>query len=388
MLNRELAFAYITSINVGLVFLNIPPAISILMDLYGVSYTGISVLMSGLLWSHALMQIPAGMVADRLGIRRALRIAMAFLVVGNLLPAAAPLMSIALLGRVLAGVGTALTFVTLMKLIAANTPQGRTGTYQAFFAGLFSFGNILAYFLVPRLAPAHWQWVYLVPGLYSLALLLLCFGVRPAAASTSPGKPLPLRKLAGIKAGWMIGLYHALSWGTMINLGNWIPSLLAEFKFDSTPARLAWGGVLVLLISGIGRISGGFVLLRVPPLRVAHGSILILALIFIGLFTARAPELLLPLAILAALFSSVNFGALFHLGSAAVEPRSIATIIGFVNFLANIGAVLFTLLFGFSKDFTGTFALGFGVLALIALVALPLGRSVLGTSAGPPSDRR
>jgi|GEM_PF-5369275 len=69
MLNREIRFAYLASLNVGIVFLNIPPGMSVLMDLYDISYTGISILMSALLWSHALIQIPAGLVADWFGIR-------------------------------------------------------------------------------------------------------------------------------------------------------------------------------------------------------------------------------------------------------------------------------------------------------------------------------
>lgn len=377
MLNREILFAYLASLNVGIVFLNIPPGMSVLMDLYDISYTGISILMSALLWSHALIQIPAGLVADRFGIRRTLKMAMAFLVCGNLLPAAGPFFALAVLGRVLAGIGTALSFVTLMKLISVHTPQGRTGTYQGFFAGLFSFGNILAYYLLPRLIVFQWRWIYLLPALFSLLLLALCFGIRPAPVPLSPGRALRLRGLAGLKVVWALGLYHALSWGTMINLGNWIPSLLAEFWVDSSPAQLAWGGIVVLLISGTGRFLGGFVLLRISPLLVANGSILILGLIFIGLFAASGPEFLLPLSLLAALFSSINFGALFHLASAAVEKDSIATMIGFVNFLANLGAVLFTLLFGFSKDATGSFALGFGVLALLALGAFPIGRIIL-----------
>jgi len=40
------------------------------MALYGVSYTQISVLMSALLWPHTIMQLPAGMIVDKLGVRR------------------------------------------------------------------------------------------------------------------------------------------------------------------------------------------------------------------------------------------------------------------------------------------------------------------------------
>lgn len=117
--------------------------------------------------------------------------------------------------------------------------------------------------------------------------------------------------------------------------------------------------------------------MRFSPLLLANGSILILFFVFLGLYAVNAPDLLLTLSLLAALFSSMNFGALFHLASTAVETGSIATVIGFINFLANLGAVLFTLLFGLSKDMSGSFALGFGVMAVLAATAFPLGLFML-----------
>lgn len=386
-MNAKILFAFVAALNVGLTFLNVPPALKPLMVLYDVSYTGISVLLSALMWSHALMQVPAGLVADRLGMRRALRVAMAILVVGNLLPAAGPFLALAVLGRVVTGIGTGLTFVSLMKLIALHAPGGRVGAYQAFFAGLFSFGNILAYSLIPELLVFGWQWVYLAPGLFSLLVFGMSLGLRLEAGPSSPQKAAPLRRISALRTAWVLGLFHALSWGTMINLGNWIPSLLAEFWADSSPAQLAWGGMLVMLVSGVGRMTGGFVLLRIAPLFLANASILILALVFSGLFLAGTPGVLLPLALLAAFFSCVNFGAFFHLASTIIEAGSLATLIGFINFLANLGAVLFTLLFGFSRDATGTFAWGFGVLAVLAFGSFAVGQGVLRKDCGSASCR-
>jgi MFS family permease len=136
-------------------------------------------------------------------------------------------------------------------------------------------------------------------------------------------------------------------------------------------------GMLVLFVSAIGRMSGGIVLLKIAPLFVANASILILAFIFSGLFAARGPEFVLLLALLAALFSCINFGAFFHLASTVVEAGSLATLSGFVNFLANVGAVLFTLLFGLFKDATGTFSWVFGVLALLTVGTLTVGHPIL-----------
>jgi hypothetical protein len=50
-------------------------------------------------------------------------------------------------------------------------------------------------------------------------------------------------QLLRIRTGWILGSYHALSYGSMMTLGNWVPSLLAEVWSQSTANQLFWGGV-------------------------------------------------------------------------------------------------------------------------------------------------
>ena len=299
-MNVRIWFSFLIGLGLGLTFMNIPPGLTLLMTVYKVTYTGISVLISALLWSHALMQIPAGLIADKFGIGRTLLLGLTILALGNLLPAAMPSLSLAVISRVFTGIGTGLAFVTTMKFVAQHAPGGRVGMYQSFFAGIFSIGNILAYFLVSKALHLSWQWIYLIPGIFSLCILALWIALSLESRALPTSAPLPLGQIVRIRAGWILGLYHALSWGTVISLGNWIPSLLAEFWTDSTATQLAWGAMLVMLISGLGRISGGFILLKFSPLFVANTSILILTLIFWGLFSLPSPGLLLSLAILAA----------------------------------------------------------------------------------------
>jgi len=376
-MNFKIFFSLMTGLCLGTIFLNIPPGLTILMNLYGVSYTGISVLLSALLWSHALLQIPAGMVADRLGIKRTLLFGLAFMSLASLLPIVRPDFTFAILCRLIAGIGTSLCFVTVMKLIAVYAPGGRIGTYQSFFAAFFSIGTILSYLLIPKLLPFGWQWIYLTPGILSLPLLFISFGLRlrPQPLVSTPGSAIV--RIFKIRTGWILGFYHALSFGTLISLGNWAPTLLAESWPDSTSLQLAWGAALIMFTGGLGRISGGFLLLRIPSLLIANSSIVILAVLFLGLFSIHLPFLLLILALLAAWFSSVNFGAFFHLASGIVESESLATMFGFLNFLANIGAVLLTLIFGLVKDSTGSLSWGFGLMAFLSLVVFLSGRGIL-----------
>ena len=373
--DRKIVFAILMGFNFGVTFMNIPPALGRLMAVYQVSYVQISIVIGTLFWSHALMQVPGGMVADRLGIKKTLMMGLSLICFGNLMPAGLPSLELALLGRTITGVGTGLSFLTTMKMIALYAPTGRVGVYQSFVGGFFSFGTIFSYLVIPLLVNASWRWSYLVPGGICLLFLIFLGTLRLESISPVSPRPLALGEIARIRNGWILGIYHALSFGSVVTLGNWWPSLLSEIKHNPSAAQIAWGGALLMLISGVARFSGGFLLIKFKSAFVASASILTLSAIFLGLFLIPYPGLILAMLLLASWFGSINFGALFHLASRETPPDSLATMLGLINFLANAGAVLFTLMFGWIKDTTGSFAWGFAVLAFFSITTFIVGRN-------------
>jgi nitrate/nitrite transporter NarK len=373
-LNNKILFSLLMAVNLGITVLNIPPALDGLMVVYDVSYLRISLLVSALFWSHALMQLPGGVLTDRMGLLNAFLTSLSCVVVGNGLSAVFPVLGLAILGRVVAGCGTGLGFICGMKMATVYAPGGKAGFFQAFFGGFFSFGSIVSYLIIPRLMGAGWRYIYIMPAAVSLLLIPVLLGLRLRAGTASGVKPQPLRKIILIKEGWIFAAYHALSFGSLITLGNWVPSLLTEVWKDTTTMSLAWGGALVMLISGFARISGGIVLSRFTPLRVANGSILVLFFLFLGLFFIPTPWLVLTLALLAAWFSSVNFGAIFHMVSQTASPESLGSLIGFINLLAVLCTIIFTLMFGWVKDATGSFSWAFAVLAILSITVFLGGR--------------
>ena len=366
-MEKKIVYLYLIGFDIGVMFMNVPPALDVFMTTYGASYTRISLLIGALFWSHALMQLPTGMIADRVGIERTLFAGLLCMAFGNLLSALLPSLGVAIGGRVLAGIGTGLCSVASLKWIALLAPGKKGGTYQGFFAGFFCFGSIFAYLLVPRMVKSGWQWPYILPGAMSLFLLAIRFQLRPTPVSARSAS-FPLARVFWIKEGWILGLVHALSYGTLISLGNWLPSLLSDVWKNPDSAQFAWSGALVMLISGLGRFSGGFLLLGLNPWEIANGSILMLSIVFSCLFFFTSSHVVITLVLLASLLGSINFGAIFHLVSDAATFESMGSLLGLTNFVANMGAVLFTLLFGWVKDTSGSFGWGFAVLALLGLM--------------------
>lgn len=143
----------------------------------------------------------AGAIGDRLGARRVMLVCCVLFAVGSLITAAAPGMSVATLGLLLANVGRSALFVVALAYMSASvaTKDGRAAAF-ATFSGVMP----LSYLVMPLLAGAllavtTWRAVALVWVIAGLGGLLAVRVLLPATkpASDSPGEMLT-PALAGV----------------------------------------------------------------------------------------------------------------------------------------------------------------------------------------------
>ncbi len=372
----------------GTALMNIPAALDALMPLYQVSYLQISILISALWWTHGLMLIPGGILADRFGMGRIMAICLAMVSLSNLLPLLNTDFYVALTARGICGIGTGMGFAVNMKLVALSVPPQKSGSYQAYMAGCISIGSIVVYLLIPPLVEMNWRFIYMIPG--GLSLLLIAFipflsFSRPNRLSTQTSS---LRQLVCLPKGWILGCLHAMSWGSIVALGSWMPSFVAEARGDTSTMPFAWAGAMVMLISAIGRIFGGVALNKFSAQRIAVGSMLVLCLLYVCLCLGPSAVLVAVFGGMAAWVASLNFGAIFQLAAHIVNRDSTGAFFGFINFIANVGAFFFTFLFGWFKDETGSFAWVFGILVVFCLSSFWLGRLGLYEKAARPTKGR
>lgn len=147
--------------------------------------TALGALAATYFYVYTVLQIPVGVLADTLGPRRILTAGSAIAALGSVVFALAPAWEIAALGRTLVGVGTAVAFISILKISALWFTPARFAT----LAGITMFvGNLGA---VAAGAPLAWivtytSWrnVFLALGLLSALLALatwLRVGDRPEA---------------------------------------------------------------------------------------------------------------------------------------------------------------------------------------------------------------
>ena len=141
---------------------------------------------------YAALQVPVGVLVDRVGPRRLLTAGAAAMGVGQLVLAEAHSVGLAILGRVLVGAGDALTFASVLRLVPAWFAPRRVPLMTQLTGIVGQVGQVAAAIpLVALLRGAGWTPAFLAAGLVGLAVAaLVAVGLRdvpPGAPAAAPG---------------------------------------------------------------------------------------------------------------------------------------------------------------------------------------------------------
>lgn len=101
---------------------------------------------------YASMQVPVGLLLDRYGSRLLITIGATLMAVGQLLVAVAPVLSLAVIGRGILGLGDAFTFISVLRLVHTWFDPKKSAILQQYVGNIGQLGQIasaipFAYFL-------------------------------------------------------------------------------------------------------------------------------------------------------------------------------------------------------------------------------------------------
>jgi sugar phosphate permease len=222
-----------------------------LQQSFHASGAALGALAAAYFYTYTVMQIPVGVMADTVGVRKIVAIGAALAGVGSLVFGIADTLAVATVGRILVGLGVSSMFISLMKLNSVWFHDRHFGTVGGLSLMLGNLGSVLAATpLVWAVTNTSWRNVFVAVGLFSIVLaVLVWFLVR-----NHPGEAgLPsMRELDGKEAH---PLHH----------GHWYDGLLKVMK-----NRASWPGFWPNL--GVGGSLFAFAgLWGVPYLRDVYG---------------------------------------------------------------------------------------------------------------------
>ncbi len=385
------ALAYFVRNGVG-------PAESTIRAELGISKEQSGMLMSAFFWPYALCQIPAAMLAQRMGSRWALSLygvlwslATAGLALGNL---AVMIGSRAFMGVAQAGlvpVGT-----TVMSRWFPKTAQASA---SGAFSGFMSVGSIVAAPLTAWLVVSiGWRWMfvwYAVPGVLWAAWFAVWYRNRPSEHPTvneaesevigqdernethEPGA-VPWRLLITSPAMWCLCAQQFCRAAGYIFFASWFATYLQEAR-GVTILGSGWLTTLPLLADVTGCMFGGVlsdaVLRWTNNQRLARQGLSAIALLLCAglIFSAWfvAQPMMAVLVISAGMFCAATANPCLGATVMSLGGPHVATVSATANMCGNLGAAAFPIAVPWLLAHAGGWNAvlgGFGALYIIAAV--------------------
>ncbi len=309
---------------------------------------------------YAGMQIPVGLLVDRLGARLVIATGAAVMTGGQALLAVATTPGAALTARILVGTGDAMTFISVLRLIPAWFPARRIPVVTQLTGQLGQIGQIASTLpLAAALAGPGWTPSYLgAAAVGGLATILVLVAVRntppgapPSAGAASWRQAMGDLRDSFLSPGTRLGLWSHFStqFSGMVFALLWgFPFLTAGLGYSPTVA----GGLLTLMVltsALIGPVLGQLTALY--PMRRSNlifGVLVATVMVWttILLWPGRAPLSLVVLLIL----TLAAYGPASAVGFDFARSFNPSTRLGAASGIVNMG--------GFTASLITIFAIG------------------------------
>jgi MFS transporter, ACS family, D-galactonate transporter len=344
------------------------------------------VLLSAFFWSYALMQIPMGVLADRVNLRWLYAAAFTLWSVSQGLVGFATGLGALIAFRVLLGVGEAIYLPGGSKIVSLLFTPAERGLPSGLFDAGTRTGLVIEGVLVPWMLTRYgWRTTFAVVGFSALVWLIPWLAATPrdlhgrAAHPAHVHDPIPhrLRVLAtnrnmiGICAAFFCFDYY---WYFLV---NWLPDYLVTAR-GLTLLRAGIYAALPYLVFGASEPIGGWIADRLVTAgwtqTRARKTVVTVALLT-GLFLIPASRVTSPLAAVALIIGGclvgLATGNLLVILQACSPPEEIGLWTGAYNFVGNIAGILSPLMTGVLIAATGSYAPAF-VLAAVLIALGPL----------------
>jgi sugar phosphate permease len=370
---------------------------------FGMSLVLFGYLSSAYSWTYAAMQMPAGVLLDRLGVRRVGRISTLLWSVSSFGAALAPGLGWFVGARLLLGVSESPTFPANAKAIGYWFTKAERSLAMAITDAAAKLSTAVGVpFIGLLLLHFGWRWSFAATGFISLVYFVLFYWIYRdpsedlglssrereflAEGGAQAQAEDAMRKQRGAPVGYLLrqpkvyGL--ALGWGaynyTFFLLLNWLPSYLSiSLKVDLLHSAL-YTSVPWLVATFTDLLVGGwlvdFLIQRGWDANRVRQSVLVggmsLGLAILGAARAQSPASAL-------VWISIALGGLAAAAPVAwtvpslISPKeSVGTLSGMVNFCGQLAAISAPIVTGYIVAATHSFASAFAVSTVILFLGI------------------
>jgi sugar phosphate permease len=339
-----------------------------LMRDFALSAAGLGNLSAFYYYAYAAVQIPTGVLVDRLGPSRMFLAGAVLAGAGSLIFAWADTALVAGLGRALIGAAHGVAWVSMLKLVTHWFAPARFATLSGLSLGVGTLGAVLAGSPLRWLADAFgWRGVIAVSGLLALGLAAVIrlvmrddptqrgFASHHPKADRGTAQPsigADLRAILRYANPWLLALVNSGICGAFLAFtGLWgVPLLSQVHRISVAQAALVTSSMLVLFAIG-GPLFGVWsdrLQRRKLPFAVGAG-VMVTGFAVLTAFPTAPLALLVPL-LLAASFGAGSMVLSFGFAKESAPLRLQGTATGVVNLGVMVGALVQMPVIGFILD--------------------------------------
>lgn len=366
----------------------VAPLIPMFIADLGLSYTAAAAVMSAYFWTYMTVQVPVGLLTDRLGPRRVMLVFMGVLVAGVAAFSASRDIVQLLIARCVVGLGAAAVWLPGLRLISERFPVGERGRATGLLSAGGGIGGTLGLLAVPVLAERlGWRVGYgvtLIPVLLAVALILLAVRDTPrargisAAAGPEPLAPAATASLATLGAVlrspliWPFNIATTLWYGGYLSLLTWLPTFLVQSEGLS---RGAAGTVTALITAGtiVSWPLAGLISDRLGRRKAIYLTSQALTMPACLAFAWVVPGGGFATAAAVAFATGITMGGMitpFVMVAELFPPRLVGTASGVVNTFCFVGGLVLPVALGQVLDRSGSFPVAFTGCALAQAAAI------------------
>ncbi len=339
----------------------------ILIEELGISHGAMGMLISAYFFVYGVMQVPSGILSDRLGARKTIIIFTMLTIGGVFLFWVSTSYNMLFVAQFLVGIGCSTFYINAVKLVSTWFPANRKATAIGVLSASSGLGNTVSYmgFPIAVATLGGWRTLYLWMSVILVAnwvmnIFILKDNQTIMVNAPIQGKPSILSSIVSTISDrrlwpFLLGyVMSSMSWVLM----NW----MAQFLIDTRGFTYLQVGQ----IASAGTIAGmpGCILVAAISDRLKKRKAtliafsVIYAVILIILVNLPASFGIMPFAVLNfALNFSGSFWVLYFSMIPETMPASKASVgLGLVNGIGTIGFSILTPIYGGLVDLTGSYA--------------------------------
>ncbi len=356
---------------------------------YNIDDFGISVLIAVPVLLGSIARIPMGVLTDRYGGRRVMTILLVFCAVPCIGFQFANSFGALIFWAFLLGMGGSSFAVGIPFVSRWFSPEK-----QGLVAGIFGLGNIgtaLSQRVAPGIAasgPDGWRAAFLLFGgivLVMAVLFYLLAGDEPRLTGPTRTIGQRLTILKENKLSWLFSFFYFITFGGFVAFGLYLPKLLQDL-FPNIDREVngissADRAAIFVVLATFARPLGGWLSDKLGANKILTAVFSIVPVM--ALFLAFSPgiELLTVCFLVIAIFLGLGSGAVFKLVPQYFGKEA-GTVTGLVGAAGGLGGFFPPLVMGLFKTSFGSYALGYVLLAGVALIGLILNLTVLNKGFG------